>query len=451
MGFNKKVFLFSLLLIVAFLFMGCRKERSNEGIKQKETTPSPGVQVLEEESSIGAVNLFLENSHSMAPYFQELTDFNKKVDNIIVELTLNKSFNGKVFCNTIATSIDPYNSIDKFRSDLDPTNKTKIAIGDSSPLDSIIGKVCENSNPDDVNILITDGIVSGSNDKLKGYDKPKEGVYYNKVFAGNLKNNIRIQLNQYIDSFGIKIFAYHSEFNATKKNPYYTLSNSKKTGFFTSRPYYIILIAKPQLIKKFEDEVPREFSDAIESLEVGFYYPDLSVKLTGYLENQKNCRVSNNELTFIDGMQSYSFGILANLSELNEGQTRNEYIQDNSYLFVNNKVIEGVEMIVYDLDDIPSGVFINKREVKKEIQNYTHLIIINIDKYQVDIDDKISFRIKNMKDNWYEDWNSFDDLDIELDDERTFNFVYFIEGIIESYGEISEDYLVDQEIKFKIN
>ena len=132
----------------------------------------------------------------MAGYFNTRTKFYDNIDNILVRLNGKRTFRDSVFTFTIGDEIKAYTDVESFRNQLDPTNKTRIAIAKSSPLDEIIANVCKASGEKDLNIIVTDGIISGSNKKLESYDDPKAEKYYNKDFVNNLRNDIMAKLER---------------------------------------------------------------------------------------------------------------------------------------------------------------------------------------------------------------------------------------------------------------
>lgn len=399
--------------------------------------------------------MYLENSHSMAGYFLSATDFNNQIDRFITDLSLKGRFPGKVKAYTISDGVVAYTSLEQFRNELDPASKKRVTVGKGSPLADIFAKVCQNTTGDTLSILITDGIPSGTNEQLNGYDEPAKKKYYNKDHADRLRNDLKKSINRYADKIGVLVYAYRSEFLSTKDHPYFKLDNNKsgKTlGEFTARPYYLFVLGKPELLMQFQKQC-EGIMGAEESLAIGAaMLPASDISVTPYFKQMQNVLVEGESLIFKNRSTNYQFGLLANFDDLPQGLADADYLTKNLRVFINDTAHPSFEVEVIDKQEITDKQYRkNTDKAREALNSNTHLMIINIKDYQPTRGDKLSLRIANQTDGWPKHWSSNDDLNIALDDNKTFGFIYVVEGISQAFSQADETYLIEKEINLKIN
>ena len=418
--------------MLSLSLFGCRGD-GNSGSTGSEQDPG-----LEQTDSLSweldtakiSIKLYLENSHSMGGYYGHRSRFYDRVDGIISDFMRDEDrFDLK--CYTIAEKIEPYKNPQAFRTALDPTSTTKIAIGKSSPLDKILTTVTEQAQGH-LNILITDGIISGSNEQIESLKR--KGRNYNTEFITNLKNDIKIGLGKYARFYETKIFAYKSDFQASIQSPYYKLDNSKVSkGTFTNRPYYIILIGTPKIISRFEENYSIESDYNLEFEH--FNDEDDVVKLPRFAITN-NCTVSGSELLLKEGADNYAFSLLLDLKAFPKNYENNEFLEKNIQILHQGETLAVKSINVYKIKDRPEGSFRKDSRVVKEIQGFSHGVDIILEDFRLLGDDSITIQILKEYGDWYKEWGSMNDLKIEYDNEQTFGFEYFIQGIIDAYGGI---------------
>jgi hypothetical protein len=440
----------TVVICFLILLLGCRGE--SPGPQEKQPLSNP----LEQEDSlvnlsipkVVGVNFYLENSHSMGGYYGHSSRFYDMVDGLVTDLMID-DFELKT--NTIAESVENYESPEDFRTALNPTNDTEIAIGKSSPLAEILQQVFEESDPYDLNILVTDGIISGSNEQIEQLKKKNKD--YNLEYIASLVNDIKLGLSEYVDQFETKIYAFKSDFEASYANPYYKLDNSKITkGVFPNRPYYILVIGAPKVMDKFEEKYNKKIA-AQQVLEFGFIPEIADVVKLPRLAFTKACRVNGNSLIMEESKSTFNFSILLNLVDFPSQYQNTEFLAENIEL-LNDRgfALENVLIDVYPLSQLPTEVAIFRKDsrVEKETKGYTHVLSINLSDYNPSGQDAINLIFKKNYQDWYKTWSSTNDLNINMDDDKTFGFEHFVKGIIGAYGGMDNP-IYEKTIKIETN
>lgn len=398
---------------------------------------------------IDSINFYLENSHSMGGYFQTRTDFYANIDKIITDLILSDNYRGQVNTYTIAEQREKYAEVSAFRNQLDPTNDTRIAIAKSSPLHDILGEICAASGENSINLFVTDGIPSGTNAQVEKHYKENKS-HYNIDFTDNLKNDIKVTIDQNCNNHAVKILAFYSNFKSTSKHPYFKLDNNQTTktvrGTFTNRPYYIFAIGKPELIDRFFAKAGNSFQPE-EEMNIGFKYAGKTEPTGFYIKGTNNSRVSGDRIEFTENNNGgYRFGLLADLKNFPKQIRNTDYIDINLAVYVNGKEITS-KITAHDLEKSTEGLMLKNTQTKTATEGYSHLLEVELPDYVPGTQDKLSVKLKNSVPQWYKKWSSASDLKIQLDDSTSFGFDYVVEGILEAYKEDRESFLLEQDLK----
>ena len=411
--------------------------------ENRPTAPTP------RSTRIDSVKFFLENSHSMGGYFQTQTDFFENLDGIITDLGLSGNYQGMVHTYTIAEEIAPYDNPEAFRNQLDPTNDTRIAIAKSSPLHTIISDICTHSGDNSISLLVTDGIPSGSNRQLARYDNKAEGQYYNRDFISNLKNDLKKNIDTDCHDFALRILAYRSNYNSTRKHPYFKLDNNQHNGVqlgeFTRRPYYIFAIGQADQLRQFFDKMSTGFRPE-ESLDLGFSYAGTVEPSGSYLKGGDATRVSGEVIQFDDESNTHRFALLADLSGLPLPRQTTAYLEDNIAIYNNDRRLEA-SVRVYTERDLPAGILRDGQRTQNALRGKTHIVEVELPDFTPRTDDRLEFRIVDRLPGWYRRWSSDDDLDIQLDDDRSYGFASIVEGIRAAYNRGETSYLIAQPLQ----
>lgn len=380
---------------------------------------------------INRIELYLENSASMGGYFRFKTRFNDHLDDLVTDLMQYKGDSLQVF--TIAEEIEVYPNAKVFRDELNPTNPKKIAIAKSSPLDSILHKIASKWEPGVLSILVTDGIISGTTKQIEANRE------YNKDNRNALKNNFKIILGLFPDDLALKIIAFKSEFQATSRTAYFKYDNSKVVDqVFVNRPYYLIVMGSSGQIREIERELAGSFYSQY-SLEFGFKDPVKS-RTTSVSKDRQGVTL-NGECVQLDSKSNkYAFAIIADFDVVPDPYKSLEYLRDNAKIVINGQQYPNFSVHVCHIHKGGCDDFIyepSARRTVEELSDFTHLFQIQIDDYRYKSGDILELIVDKKQEPWYDSWSSDSDHDIHATDSTTFAFSSLIQGIRESYNNVS--------------
>ena len=268
-------------------------------------------------------------------------------------------------------------------------------------------------------ILITDGIMSGSNSDIQkeaNYNKTRRGLLTQKilnVFKTYKDNQDNKPLNaiiiQYISSFSGKYYDY--------KNTNITLNNKE-------RPYYAIIFVKSEDCNSYLQNL--EQNDALKSYAniyvIGESQPD--IKILPYKETATHIpgglQLNSAAIKKNDG----NLALTVNIQKLPNYMRDAEFIQNNIELIKKNSQDEQV---------------ISPERYTVEVTSNRLVLSINPNYIK---GSKIKVKIKNSLPKWIEFVSSDDDSQIVYDEielGRTFNFKYLMEGFkpLHTYADIT--------------
>lgn len=412
-----KTLLFAAGLILFLSLSDCRGKNNKPAEIHVKTDETP---------TIEHVKIYLENSGSMGGYFRYKTAFNQHLDDLVVDV--GSKFDS-VSAFTISEHIEAFEDIKRFREELNPTNPTKIAIGKSSPLDSIFHKIGSAWQPNEISVLLTDGIISGTNEQIVRYT---QGAY-NIDHLNIIKNNIKLTFNQFKATFAVQVFGYISEFHATRETPYFTLDNTPLVNLdFPNRPYYLVIFGTPAQLRSFEESC----SYCHNEFRLEFGLPDNVPVTVTSVGKRSGILVERDELIFQKDMSEQTIPLLLDMNMIPDGFKTKEFLAENAEVSINGKKIDSVKFTV---DDLALREFdrINRPESEASIRSlkgFTHLISITLSNYTYLPGDSIVFVINKDNGTWHETWSSADDREIQPDDSTTFGLSTLIQGIQEAYG-----------------
>jgi hypothetical protein len=442
------------VLMLLFIF-GCRGCPPKPPIGDDEIVDPPKKVTVEK------INFFLENSRSMAGYIYFNTDFSSDVDNILVNL--DKHFSSKVFPYTVGEEVGDYQGdIVKFRDDLNPTNNTRISIENSSLLHNILKKVMDSTGVNDISILVTDGIMSGSNEDLNRYDDSGQDKYFN---IDNIDSGLRGDITLALKSKGnkvIKILAYHSNFHSGRRVGsdwyyYYKADNNRYSGrlegVLPNRPYYLFIIGNEEQVRAFEEKTKGVFNP-IKTIEIGFKYDQVDFKLTNSSQSKKSTRaktIVNNgnishELQFQKNSGLYRFSVLLNLAKADKMFNSKDYLRKYLSVKITNKIYGNPEVVDLLTDNSNDLWFPNTN--KNEYKDFTHVVTFEVTDYSPSKGDDVYFRLINDVEYWSgtSEWSNSNDLNMDLDDASTFGFKFLIQGIKNAYYNNEEVFIFNDRI-----
>lgn len=434
-----------LLLVFAFslCLSNCRPPAKVE--PAEEVTPIDSIATYE----LDKIKIYLENSKSMGGYFKGSTKFTDQIDSYIVGLEKGTNYKGKVSAYTISEKIRSYDDINTFREDFNPRNGNMIATATSSPLDDILSRVYQDTEENEVSIVLTDGIPSGSNEDVRRI--PDFNVQ-NKV---KLKNDISISLDgikekgySVLIKQGVSDFlAQRSQNNKQKKDhPYYFLDNSTFPKTFgieevmPNRPYYLIYIGKKELIQTLEKKIAFEAVNSVclncvEEITIEYCRTYSKLNNITYRGNKLNIRGrlgrgKNNANRFAYLINKNSF-----YDRFPSSNLATE-IENNTFILIDGGI-----------DTLPVQQCLTISQAKnlglcgatqKNIKQYSHLITFE-DTDKMEKGQTYTLIIQKSMPKWISDYHTDDDRETMpgvsyVDSDKTFGLKFLIEGINKAFS-----------------
>lgn len=360
--------------------------------------------------------LYLDCSHSMKGYINTATD--AKFKNVISSLLYWLPTKAYLF----DTKEQPEISRDEF---INLINTRKVSWSDESDLTKMIGSMVKKVNDGSVGIsyLITDGIMSGSNQEVReSVDRS-----FNITSRGTLTARIADAVSACNDDIAILLIRYISSFTGK----YYCYTNVDQVDFKENqRPFYVVAIGNRKLVKELVEKTQKEelLSNNQGLLLLGDEYP-YNIKLTTgtdiVLRNTQ--RIIGTNVGPEDNVILYG-----DLSDMPS------YMQDSTYFNRNGEVY-----IQYS----QNGEFkkLDTKHVSYEIDD-TNLRLNVPAKYIRH--NAIFFKLKYELPHWIELSSSDNDKNIkQVPIPKTFNLKYFVKGL----AEINEDEYITKidTLKFK--
>jgi hypothetical protein len=430
---KSKLFVFNYLITITFFIFSCGpSEKRDLGRVTPKTSKISSLT-----NSKTNFNIYIENSGSMNGYVNvndSTTKFKKCLQTIygtISRSSIYKSasinFINKSICKQNVKIGDEITFLQKLNKQTFENSGCDFR---ESSLPEIIN-LAISSNPDDINLLFSDCIIS-KNTK-------KDGPSINWLTAAEqiLRTSLKRELDK--NEFSCIIFKMNSEFYGTycieNKSQNQKTKNPILHG--SNRPYYIIISGKPNAIDSFMSNINlKEYKD------IGFensYYllppnPNTFIrtkilKKSNYdLPKQINTKSkkTSSHLTIINANKdnndirnsSFNFTLVANLDTL---KIDNSFLNDkNNYEITNNWHIKNIEP--------------NLDENNLALRGYSHIFTIQTDSllsFQ-----NVSLSLKYKLPNWVDESNNIDDsraLD-SIQKHQTFGIKNLLNAFSQSYG-----------------
>ena len=388
---------------------------------------------------MGNINFYIETSGSMGGYLNKATHFQDvghELISLLTDINTSNDDNSVSYVrfspNTIAAKVTTYSDISEYASKL---SHKGFSVGGGSPLDEIFKIIADSSNFNDINVLLTDGIMSGLDNLITGTD-------YNLEERGLMKMQIKLVFtDQRNINWGIIIYAFTSNFNKRSNLwPYYTYNNTKIWRDFNERPFYAFVFGHKDLLERITSKIEGQ---TILDIKEKSYFGLSTQEMTDYVlfkscfhETRQNCMIRNNEIvcnTEPSESDAVEFAIGINLADLPPYMSNIDYLNRNVKIMDNNSVIADVEVFEYP-GEIQENLNHRERPVILNL-GCTHYIKVKLTGFFVNETD---LNIKIMKENssWYEDWSCDNDSDIATNtrkQKQTFNFKYLVQGIQDAY------------------
>lgn len=409
----------SLLLLLSACGSNGAKSNDNSSTTATETisNQSPEQTIVQAVKSVpeNAV-LYLDCSHSMKGYINTATD--PRFNNVISALLYWLPTKAHLF----DTKEQPEISRDEF---INRINTRKISWSDESDLTKMIESMVKKVNDGSVGIsyLITDGIMSGSNQEVReSVDRS-----FNIIRRGTLTERVADVVSACNDDVAILLIKYTSSFTGK----YYCYTNIDQVDLKESqRPFYVVAIGNRKLVKELVDKTQKEelLSNNQGLLLLGDEYP-YNIKLTtgNDIVLKNNQRIIGTNIGPNDNVILY-----ADLGDLPS------YMQDTTYFKSNGEVY-----IQYS----KGGDFkkLDTKQIKYKIDGAK--LRLNIPAKYIR-HNAMYFKLKYELPSWIEISSSDNDKNIKQSPiPQTFNLKYFVKGL----AKINDDEYITKidTLKFK--
>ena len=312
-------------------------------------------------------------------------------------------------------------------------NKRDIKWSAESNIKSMIGSMIEHINNKgyDICLLVTDGILSGSNEDIENNRS------YNISQKEALSLNIAALFEKESDKMSALIIRYEAKFNTSKTIKkggwyYYCYNNDQKIINNQDRPFFIIVVGRWKCIKYLEGELNKAIAESMLS-ESNF--PKLSTPTDMALFGENFGIYDNIELKFGNGIsrsgtklkieQSYYdrdslIRFTADISELPSYMRDPNYMKENVELSVKKQGESNVRTLA-DKD--------YQLQIKEKNEKTVLKLSIKARKLR---NSQLVFKMNYSEPKWIADNSDDNDLDIlenpSVKMGKTFNFWYLAHG-----------------------
>ena len=323
-------------------------------------------------------------------------------------------------------------SVEAFSSDI---ATTRIANQKSSELHKIFNDIAAKTDSNDVSIFVSDCILSFPDDAVK-----KDPQINITAAPSTLKNNIFTTFSELKKrGQGVSIYAFKSKFYGT----YYDYQNVKTKLKGNYRPFYVWVIANKDILKTFDTELSNISTFKPEkSLTFGLIeHPVNNYKILTQVENHGEWEVDDDNDAAISKIEipkndSIKFCVALNLDNLPA------YAQDDKYLQKNLHVVTSGCQTSFVVMPKPA-INVNKLtgpSQPKIYENATNFLIFSVPAMNMR-NAQIAVTLPLHYDTWYQDWSCLNDKNVLATQNKTFDFVYLINGVTEAYDSRNKNYI----------
>jgi hypothetical protein len=410
-----------ILTLISLFFIGC-KGGSKSGQLAKNITPGNDTSIVENSFKKANYNVYIENSGSMNGYVCIGSDFKNAVLGLITDLksknitdTLSIYYVNKQICPKQINALPQ--EIEYFFKNLNPTSFSNSGCGTNTSFMPEIIKKAVTTNPNTVNILVSDFIFS---DSLGSSPQYLESARYTvKLYlADELKqrdfSTIVLKLNSQFEGY------YYVE---SKRPLKIDLKNKN-----IRRPYYIMIFGNQEKLQLFLSKIKfndyKGFENSYSLLTPANIKPNAKLIRTNRIgdfeiEQPSTKLVINNAKAGGRNadQNTFQFSIAANL----------EFLKiDDSYLS---------SPANYDISSnyTITSILPNTDETNESLKGFTHIFTIST--FDLKLMQDVSIQLKSKLPNWVTESSTIDDSNPfdSLKQHQTFGFDYLIRGLSGAY------------------
>lgn len=443
MNMNNLKLLFISLFVISLTFIACVRETSNN-IESDGKTFDDTVAAVVIDTVKPTVNIYVENSGSMDGYVNGKTQFKGAIRDLLVMLkyyyteeNVNIYFiNQKINKPVSNTRID----LAAFATNLEMSwrNGQRKSDWQSTNLNEIFKMILDSTSHNTVSILFSDCI----------YSIPSRGSA-----IGLLNDQKSLTKDAFLSKWRndkIPLSTTIVKLNSNFDGVYYPFTGDANGYRFNGiRPYYIVVLANPQVLADFNKNIELK-TDKIEgfdnkyvlspevkndiyytvlqsSYNTGRFKPDRDKSTSQYIRGIQNVDLNARRGGCASKQEDLlSFGIAVDLSNI---EAEADYIKN----IENYKVKDGN----FSLDSI---ITIEQNKIhptdwnRIASSNPTHIIIMTAKTKAVS---NVSFVLKKQMPQWINDSNTEDDTNSSLlSGGKTFGLSFWVTGIKEAYETI---------------
>lgn len=405
-------------LAVLLLTFGCTSKKERK--QPTETAPAAA-------PTVGEIHFFLETSASMGGYLRGATEFKDVVSDWVTKANTVKPV--KVW--TVSEKAQPYGGDSK--TFVETLATTPLATGKSSRLHLIFDQVGQRAKGNNIAILVSDCILSF----------PDADVRNNPDI--NQQNASSVLKNQIYDQFvklnrqgiGTTVYAYQSKYNGT----YYDFQNKKQALNGETRPFYVWVIGKQDVLGLFNNQI-RDLLSSPPAKELSFGKTSANGQydILFSLNRKGKWKAGKAEISEMTARAAKpeEFAVGVNLSGLPSYAQAESYIRTNLKLTSPNAAVKLVG--VQTKEDIPNIERMKPNELKLLNKN-THVLTFRVDNF-FDDPATVDVRLPVKFDNWYEQaWSTMDDRTAAGRRNKTFALQHLMGGVREAYQSAGNDFL----------
>ncbi len=335
---------------------------------------------------------------------------------------------------------------DSFQKDL---ANGKIQVATSSPIDQILGLIAENANDSTVTALITDGIVSGTNQEILGTLPARDWTIKNIPLIEQRVRTAASLMKEKGQDF--ILMRFETEF----KGDYYNYKNLKQ--YFKTdivRPYFIILVGLRSHLAQMSGRLLKENNFRPTHILCSYASDNIPTVTKGLLTVVPTSGMPvpkveiDNAGTSIKFKKTLAYPFSFKCRVILSSDVVSKY---NDVGFIR-------ENLKFEYKDVMSGATVDKADMIYDVTGVTgqpnaYDICIQADP---DFVNSISgtrqmhLFLPIVADSWYNDYSVSDDTEADWDTSNTFHLDTFVDGFIKGFN-MNNDVKPLIDIKINLN
>lgn len=430
----------SFIYFIFFLTLSCNNDKDGDGIRNdKDKCPGTrkgakvdikGCEVID---SVGTIRIFIDASASMQGYFANNADGKNKIDKLITDLNIDTLFKTPEIW-ILGDSVYQMNLNSEAFARLMVTRR--FAKTKSSQLHKHLQYILDKHQDADISILVSDCILSYADDEIgKNREINKDNL---SILSNRVKEVFSLKKNKM--PILTSIYGFPVNFNGI----YYDYQNTHHNINSASikRPLYFWTIGNETNISKLESRMEKSFPKVMH-VNFGLHGETITdYKLERQIERLEggaDWDISND-----NGIENLDRAALPAripiLVDLNEFPS---YLQDvnelrtKCILTPSQGVLAQIEDIILvkdlDLSEIRAG------KTQEKVKTFTHVFLVSITRMDTETG---NFAIElPLRYDWYEKWNTTNDISLDSLNGRTFGLSALLGGLRETYEQKNTNYL----------